>query len=318
MPAPAATPTGLPWLVATVLAVTVLVAGVVSAGVVRSRRPAELAVARAVAVGPASDRSPVLVGLAGSGPTQVTTPPPSVPLVRGGHLEISLPPGPGPFPVVLYAHGGGWVAGDPGDIPPEFGIGAVTGAGWALVSVGYRLADEATGVTARDQADDVRDALTWVREEGAAMGLGPVVVAVGHSAGAQLVSVAAASVPPSLAPDEVVAISGLYDFGPDVVSAPLLRPVLATAFGCPVGACAVDDLEPTRLVHAGEPSVTIVHGAADPIAAVGSARRYADALAAVGVPVDLRIVPGGHHAGDALGAVVRAVLADVLRRSGAV
>ena len=294
----------------------VLFAGVVSAGMRSSGRHTEVALERAPALTRAVEERPVLMAAA-STPVQVTSVARAagsitVPLAGGSHLEITLPATPGPYPVVLYAHGGGWVGGDPTDIPSEFGIDAVTESGWALVSVGYRLADEASGVTARDQLDDVRAALTWLHGPGRSLGLGPEVLAMGHSAGAHLVSLAASTIDPALAPDAVLSVSGIYDFGPDVAAAPLLAPVLPAALGCPVGSCDTRDLEPLAAVSATGPPVTIVHGADDPIAVPATAQRYAAALRAAGVRVDLRLVAGAVHDGEALGAVVRSTLAELL------
>ncbi len=308
------------WLVGALWIVAVLCAGVVSAAMTSANRRTEVALGRAPAH--QLDGGPVLLAAVGP-PIRAAAVPSAVarsvtvPLAGGGRLEIALPPGPGPHPVVLYAHGGGWVGGDPSDIPPEFGIDRVPDSGWALVSVGYRLADEATGVTARDQLDDVRAALEWVRGPGRSLDLGPQVLAVGHSAGAHLVSLAASTVGPAIAPDAVLSVSGIYDFGPDVAAAPLLAPVLPAALGCPAGSCDIAGLEPIAVVDPDGPPVTIVHGAVDPIAAPATAQRYAAALAAAGVPVDFRLVAGAGHDGEALGAVVRSVLADLLSTSAA-
>ncbi len=306
------------WIVGALWIFLVLSVGVVAAGVTSAGRRAGVALGRASITTHDIDGGPVLLASA-SVPVRAVSSDPlpggtpvTVPLASGARLQVTVPATPGAHPVVLYAHGGGWVGGDPADIPAEFGIGAVTDADWALVSVGYRLADDTTGVTAREQLDDVRAALAWIHDSGPSLGLGQQVVAVGHSAGAHLVSLAAATVDPAIAPDAVVAISGIYDFGPDVVAAPLLAPVLPAALGCPVGSCPADDLEPAHVVRAGEPPVTIVHGADDPIAVVATARRYAAALRGTGVEVDLRIVPGAVHDGEVLGTVVRSVLADLL------
>ncbi len=309
------------WLLGALWIVSVLCAGVVSAGVTSANRHTDVALGRAPAR--EIDGGPVLLAAAGAPIRAASTAPSAearsvtVPLTSGGRLEVTLPAGPGPHPVVLYAHGGGWVGGDPSDIPAEFGIDGVTDSGWALVSVGYRLADPATGVTARDQLDDVRAALQWVRGPGQSLGLGSRVLAVGHSAGAHLVTLAASTADPAIAPDAVLSVSGIYDFAPDVEAAPLLAPVLPAALGCPAGSCDVADLEPIAAVIAGGPPVTIVHGAADPIAVPATAQRYAAALQAAGVPVDFRLVPGAVHDGELLGAVVRSVLADLLSASAA-
>jgi len=56
-------------------------------------------------------------------------------------IDIYVPDGKGPFPVIVYVHGGGWFEGD----RATTAIGHVSWAlpfGYAVVSIGYRLTDE--------------------------------------------------------------------------------------------------------------------------------------------------------------------------------
>ncbi|NSW53709.1 MAG: alpha/beta hydrolase [Anaerolineae bacterium] len=56
-------------------------------------------------------------------------------------MRIYIPKGRGPYPVVVYLHGGGWVSGDLDTAhPAALQIAAKTG--WTVVSVQYRLAPE--------------------------------------------------------------------------------------------------------------------------------------------------------------------------------
>ncbi len=101
-------------------------------------------------------------------------------------IRIYWPEGTGPFPVLVYFHGGGWV------------IGSITShdatcrtltnaAGCMIVSVDYRLAPEHKFPAA---AEDAYTATKWVAEHGAAIGADPRRVAVGgDSAGGNLAAV---------------------------------------------------------------------------------------------------------------------------------
>jgi acetyl esterase len=87
-------------------------------------------------------------------------------------------------PVVLYAHGGGWVM---GDLDTHDGLcrQLAAASGWAVLSVDYRLAPEHPYPAA---VDDVTGALDWLR----AGGLESSRIAVaGDSAGGQLAAVVA-------------------------------------------------------------------------------------------------------------------------------
>ena len=71
----------------------------------------------------------------------------------GGALPIRVyrPVGSGPFPIIVYFHGGGWVVGDL-DTQDMIARGLSHGARSVLVSVGYRLAPEHRFPAAVDDA----------------------------------------------------------------------------------------------------------------------------------------------------------------------
>lgn len=209
---------------------------------------------------------------------------------------------------IVYAHGGGWVEGAAHDVRPEFRLGEHAGTGWTVLALEYRLAALATGVRAEDQVRDLTAALRWLAESGPGHGLDGPVVVVGHSAGAHLATVAAAREPDLV--DAVVGIAGVYDTADDVRSNPWLAEALPAAVGC--GVCRDVLPEPATGASSEDPPVWIVHGTADPIAPPASAGRYADALAAVGVPVTLELVPDVGHAGEELGEAARAAIAAAL------
>ncbi len=98
-------------------------------------------------------------------------------------LDIYLPRGTGPHPVVIWVHGGAWRWGERA-LPPLAAPFAVLDRGYALVSVGYRLTDEATFPA---QIQDLRAAVRWLRANAAAYDLDPERFAVwGFSAGGHL------------------------------------------------------------------------------------------------------------------------------------
>ncbi|MGW4589673.1 alpha/beta hydrolase [Amycolatopsis thermoflava] len=97
--------------------------------------------------------------------------------------RIYVPPGDGPFPVVLYVHGGGFVAGGL-DVVDEPVRALALDAEAVVVSVTYRLAPEAKFPAAHD---DVFAALRWTAKEISAHGGDPARIAVvGDSAGGNL------------------------------------------------------------------------------------------------------------------------------------
>ena len=91
--------------------------------------------------------------------------------------------GTGPFPVVVYYHGGGWVIGSP-DVYEPSAKALSEKAGAIVVSVAYRQAPENKFPAAHE---DAFAAYRWVRENAAVINGNPAKVAVaGESAGGNL------------------------------------------------------------------------------------------------------------------------------------
>jgi acetyl esterase len=108
----------------------------------------------------------------------------------GGNLPIRIyaPFGKGPFPVLLYFHGGGWVI---GDIESSDGLcrSLANAVGCIVVSVDYRLAPEHPFPAA---ADDAYYATLWTARNASGFGGDPSRIAVcGDSAGGNLAAVVA-------------------------------------------------------------------------------------------------------------------------------
>ena len=93
-----------------------------------------------------------------------------------------------PLPVVLFAHGGGWVIGSV-ETHDSFCRDLCTRSGCAFLSVEYRLAPEHPWPAA---PDDLAQALQWLLAHGESLGLDPARLALmGDSAGANLALVTA-------------------------------------------------------------------------------------------------------------------------------
>ncbi len=92
-------------------------------------------------------------------------------------LDLYLPAGTGPFPIVLWIHGGGWSGGD-----KALGAGhpalKLVPRGIAVASINYRLTSQAGQwgsfpVTFPAQVHDVKGAVRWLRANAALFSLNP-------------------------------------------------------------------------------------------------------------------------------------------------
>jgi acetyl esterase len=98
-------------------------------------------------------------------------------------LRIYTPPGRGPFPALVWLHGGGWVTGDL-DITDGTARHLCAGAGCVVVSVGYHLAPESKFP---GPLDECFAATRWTASNAATIGADADRVAVaGDSAGGNL------------------------------------------------------------------------------------------------------------------------------------
>ncbi|MEU7065649.1 alpha/beta hydrolase [Streptomyces sp. NPDC046161] len=107
-------------------------------------------------------------------------------------LDVRVPAGDGPFPAVVWIHGGGWLDGDrrypPPTVPAALLHGSVLAAGLALVCVDYRHSLEAPFPA---QLHDVKAAIRYIRHFAPVLGIDADRVAVwGESAGGHLAALA--------------------------------------------------------------------------------------------------------------------------------
>ncbi|MBM3788436.1 MAG: alpha/beta hydrolase [Acidobacteria bacterium] len=119
---------------------------------------------------------------------------PNIPYAETGHgrhvLDVYTPEKPAgtSLPVLFWIHGGGWQAGDKGDVGSKPKV--LTERGFVFVSTNYRLLPE---VEMADLMGDAARSLGWVHRNIARYGGDPARIFVGgHSAGAQMAALLAA------------------------------------------------------------------------------------------------------------------------------
>ena len=218
-------------------------------------------------------------------------------------LDLFKPPGDGPFPLILWIHGGGWVEGNKSTWPH---MQFLVGEGFAVANVEYRFSPIAPFPA---QLDDVTSALDFLADHAAEYHLDPTRVAVtGESAGGHLAallgmarSALATTRPTSATGGRVRAVIDL--FGPtdlaDAAADPKLAPHVEQLIGGPlathrdVAAAA----SPLAQVGRSDPPFLVLHGTKDTLVPIGQSERLVSALRREKVPVDFVPVEGAGHAG---------------------
>ena len=100
-------------------------------------------------------------------------------------LDLSVPEGPGPFPVCILVHGGGFEKGDKQKQPKHW-FAPLSEAGYAWVSINYRLAPAHKYPCS---VEDVETSIRWVKAHASEYRFDPSrIVLIGESAGGYLVN----------------------------------------------------------------------------------------------------------------------------------
>jgi len=237
------------------------------------------------------------------------------PLELDLHLPLEADVGTGPHPVVVYVHGGSFLAGVPAMGPwtslPAHGV--------AVASVSYRLSGEAPFPAA---VEDVRAALTWVAGNAGRFGLDLDRLALwGSSAGGYLAALVALThgrplgrvsdraAQPSPRVGAVVAhypVSSPADLrGDATLSSPAeddaLATVMAQFFDGSAGAVPTSLVDHISTPPPGDdalPPFLVLHGDADRRVDLQQSRRLVAALRDRAVPAHLEVVPGADHGAD--------------------
>jgi acetyl esterase len=219
-------------------------------------------------------------------------------------VRIYTPEGSGPFPVVAYFHGGGFVVGDL-DTQDMIARGLAAGAESIVVSVDYRLATEHKFPAA---FDDCWAATQWVAANAAELGGDPALIGIaGDSAGGVLASACALLARDAGAPRLAAQINW---YGPGIHPIPDEGSAIEFANG-PI--LRLDDAHyfwelhinddsdfddfrasPMKAAsHEGLPPAFIASAECDPIR--DAVESYAPVLEKAGVEVEMKRYPGMVH-----------------------
>lgn len=231
----------------------------------------------------------------------------TVPGFRPAVVDIYVPSTPGPHPLVLYIHGGGWIAGHTrhsgafSDWPKV--LASLAAEGFTVASLEYRLSGEARFPA---QLQDANAALRFLRAHAAQYRIDPRRVGVwGGSAGGHLAALTAVTcrnvtLDPAAAGDGCVQAAvtwyGVYDFA-GMSATPDGNAAGAKLLGCD-GPCPVEKnrlVSPVSYIDAKDPPFLLIHGDEDKTVPVDQSHLGEAALKAAGVPVQAFYIPGVDH-----------------------
>ena len=229
-------------------------------------------------------------------------------------MDLRVPAGAGPHPVILYLHSGAWITGD------RTGGPAIRQAsrGYAVASIDYPLAPKYVWPA---QIEACKAAVRWLRANAARFNLDPDRIGVfGTSAGGHLAAMlgTTAGRPEfeglelgnpqySSAVKVVVDLYGPIDllkiddqklpcYGNLSANSPFMPPSLL--MGCPIQECKekTETSNPTNYISPDDPPFLIMQGQLDCLTPWQQSRNFYDALRAKGVNATLYLLPTAQHA----------------------
>jgi acetyl esterase/lipase len=228
-------------------------------------------------------------------------------LAYGSHerqkLDVYMPKGDGPFPLVLWVHGGGWEGGSKDAGNPTMGLLQL---GYVVASTNYRLSKHAPFPA---QIYDVKGAVRYLRANAKKYKIDPDRIGVaGASAGGHLVALLGTS-------GDVKDLEGdigntnvssrvqcvIDYFGPTdllKLSPPQAKDNPVTRLlGGPTGEKKdlAEKADPIKYASKDDPPFLIVHGDKDPIVPLNQSELLQEALKKAGVDSTLKVIPGAGH-----------------------
>ncbi|MBM3775436.1 MAG: alpha/beta hydrolase [Acidobacteria bacterium] len=225
-------------------------------------------------------------------------------------MDAFIPEGAGPFPAVIWVHGGGFVAGDKRPHPASL-LDPLAAAGIAWFSINYRLAPQHVFPA---QTDDVESAVAYIASRPGEFRIDPRRLALmGASAGGHLVSYAGARHNQHRV-RAVVSFFGEHDLvdrthpkgdcmmdgkvvadpGPMCLSAGLAKFLGITA-ASPEAARVIRKASPVTYVRRDMPAYLLIHGTRDFHVPYDQSVSMCEAMKKAGARCELIGIEGGGH-----------------------
>ncbi|HJS19385.1 MAG TPA: alpha/beta hydrolase [Anaerolineales bacterium] len=218
-------------------------------------------------------------------------------------MDIYFPASGGPWPAVVYVHGGGWMHGDKSEAA-MFAMG-MSSLGYLVVSINYRLSPAATFPA---MIEDVKCAIRALRAQAADYNLDPNrIAAMGASAGGHLVSLLGTTeagsgwdvgehLDQSSRVQAVISLAGLMDMSQPFPNAEGNDIETMNR----IGFNESNKMEASPITHvtADDPPFLLIHGERDELVPYEQSQLMYERLVQANVPAQLVIVSNASHSFD--------------------
>jgi acetyl esterase/lipase len=214
-------------------------------------------------------------------------------------MDIYVPDAGGPWPVLVYVHGGAWMRGDKAEPMMSLFARSMTAQGYLVASINYRLYPAGQFPA---MIQDVKCAVRFLRANAAEYNLDPERVgAVGVSAGGHLVSLLGTTdastgwdvgeyLEQSSRVQAVIAMAGVMDLSRNFPNADI-EAMKHVGFG----EYNVVEASPISHVTPDDPPFLLIHGDRDELVPVEQSQLMYDRLIQENVPAQLVIVQNARH-----------------------
>ena len=214
-------------------------------------------------------------------------------------MDVYFPASGGPWPVLVYVHGGAWMHGDKAEPMISLFARGMTTQGFLVVSINYRLYPAAQFPT---MIQDVKCAVRSLRANAAYYNLDPDRIgAIGVSAGGHLVSLLGTTdasagwdvgeyLDQSSRVQAVIALAGVMDLSRNFPNTDI-EAMKRIGFG----EFNVVEASPISHVTPDAPPFLLIHGDRDEVVPVEQSQLMYDRLLQENVPAQLLIVQNARH-----------------------
>jgi len=217
-------------------------------------------------------------------------------------MDIYYPSSGGPWPVIMYVHGGSWYQGDKAEGEGWRGLNE---QGFLVVSVNYRLGDYQTKFPA--MIEDVKCAVRYLRTHAGDYNIDPDHIgAIGASAGGHLVALFGTAdesagwdvgeyLERSSRVQAVISMAGIADFTSNIPRG--LNGSIYYAFGKLAGKDSPENVaaSPITYITSDDPPFLILHGDRDGVVPLEQAKILNQKLTEANGSNKFVIVEGGDH-----------------------